>query len=121
MWKLAAYSALLSTMHTFIATDTIGLNVSEAHRVSSSDHAYLMTEQVGELVRFVSHHLPLGSQTQGTDRNLARRLLIQPFYYTNNDDKYRCSHTLAILIGKYHTEENGPSCVFGHLQIMQLF
>lgn len=49
-------------MHTFIAADTVAWSVSITDRVSTSYHTYLVMEQVGELVWFVSDHLLLGRQ-----------------------------------------------------------
>lgn len=64
-WKLAAMLALLSTMHSFIAADTVAWCVSITDRVSTSGHAYLVMEQVRELVLFVSNCLLFGRQAAG--------------------------------------------------------
>lgn len=47
-------------MHTFIVADAVAQSVSTTDGVSTSDHAYLVMEQVREVVWFVSHRLPLG-------------------------------------------------------------
>lgn len=61
-WKLTAILALRSTMHTFIAADSCGFKYKHNKQGEHLYYAYLVMEQVRELVWFVSHHLPLGRQ-----------------------------------------------------------
>lgn len=79
MWKFTSILAVLSTMHTFIAADTVlTSSVSTTDRASGSGHAFLVIEQVRVVVGSVSHRSPLGRRatSRALDRNLANASLI---------------------------------------------